>query len=165
MRLTCQQGEHVGDGQVEEVHVGGRLHVLVVGDHQARADVAHHAAHEDERVEDGHGDDGGQRQVLGTEDLGHVQYAAVARAHQLIHGADEPGARRSAREMKRPRTDPGDAHEPAPVLRCWSSTITPKQRLSYTTSPHIRYMACILCSLCKCYCAETSPDLFCGATV
>ena len=48
---TDDMGEQVGHGEVGEVHVGGRVHVLVLHDDEARDDVAEHAHGEDDRVE------------------------------------------------------------------------------------------------------------------
>lgn len=45
--------EQIGDSQAEQVVVRGRLHVLVLGDDDARADVANDTADEDEHMEDG----------------------------------------------------------------------------------------------------------------
>jgi len=56
--------EEIGDGQVGEVDVGGRVHVLVLQDDENGGDVAQHAHHEDTSVNDGDGDDGGEWQVL-----------------------------------------------------------------------------------------------------
>ena len=65
--LTHEVSEQIGDGQIGEVHVGGRLHVLVPEDDEARGDVAEHAEHEDDGVHDRDGDDGGERQVRRAE--------------------------------------------------------------------------------------------------
>ncbi|UYV83940.1 hypothetical protein LAZ67_X000653 [Cordylochernes scorpioides] len=60
--LTADQGEHVRYSQVEEVAVGGRLHVGIAGDDQAGAGVSHAAGEQDhgvdgrERTEPGHGE-------------------------------------------------------------------------------------------------------------
>ena len=42
------QGAQVQDGQVEEVDVGGRPHVLVLDDHQACGQVAQHTQHKED---------------------------------------------------------------------------------------------------------------------
>ena len=59
--------EQVWEGQVGEVDVGGRLHVLVPEDDETRGDVAEHAEDEDDGVHDRDGHDGGERQVAGAE--------------------------------------------------------------------------------------------------
>ena len=56
--LTDEVCEEIGDGQVCEVDVGGRVHVLVLKDDENGGDVAQHAHHEDAGVDDGDGDDG-----------------------------------------------------------------------------------------------------------
>ena len=42
------QGAQVHEGQVEEVDVGGRPHVLVLDDHQAGGQVAQHTQHQEQ---------------------------------------------------------------------------------------------------------------------
>ena len=56
LRQAEQQHEQVGDGQVEQVVVGDRLHVLGASDDEARAHVADDARHEDHAVDDRHRD-------------------------------------------------------------------------------------------------------------
>jgi len=56
-------GEQVGEGQVGQVDVGGRLHVLVLHDDQAGGHVAQHAHQADARVDGRYGHDGRQRKV------------------------------------------------------------------------------------------------------
>jgi hypothetical protein len=58
--LTDKVSEEIGDGQVGEVDVGRRVHVLVLQDDENGGDVAQHAHHEDAGVDDGNGDDGGE---------------------------------------------------------------------------------------------------------
>ena len=65
--LTYEMSEQVWEGQVGEVDVGGRLHVLVPEDDETRGDVAEHAEDEDDGVHHRDGHDGGERQVARTE--------------------------------------------------------------------------------------------------
>ena len=50
-RLTEYEGEGVGDGEREEVVVGGGVHVAVASDDDARRHVANHARHQDQTVD------------------------------------------------------------------------------------------------------------------
>ena len=59
--LTDNVGEQIGDGEVGKVHIGGRVHVLVLQDDQDGRDVAEDSHNEDCSVDDRDGDDGGQR--------------------------------------------------------------------------------------------------------
>ena len=45
------QGAQVGEGQVEEVDVGGRPHVLVLDDHQAGGQVAQDTQHQEQTAQ------------------------------------------------------------------------------------------------------------------
>ena len=48
LKLTDDESGDVGDGEVEQVDVGGGPHVLVVQDDEAGGQVAHHAQHHEQ---------------------------------------------------------------------------------------------------------------------
>ncbi|GBN68565.1 hypothetical protein AVEN_114859-1 [Araneus ventricosus] len=70
--LTADEGQHVGDGQIEEVAVGRRLHVRVAGDDRAGARVAHQSGGEGEGVHRSEGHQPGQGQPLWPQDGSQV---------------------------------------------------------------------------------------------
>ena len=75
-------GEQVGHGEVGEVDVGGRVHVLVLHDDEARDDVAEHAHGEDDRVERADRHDRREREVGRAEPLLDVGRQVRGRLHR-----------------------------------------------------------------------------------
>lgn len=69
LRQAEHEQQQVGDGETEEVEVGGRVHVLVAGDHRARAQVADGARQQDDAVDDRHRHHRRQRLPHGTNDV------------------------------------------------------------------------------------------------
>lgn len=70
---TEEENGQVGDGEREEIAISGRVHRRVAYDHDAHGEVAHHAGHEDEHVNDGYRHDHVQRQVLRSPVVGQVR--------------------------------------------------------------------------------------------
>lgn len=57
LRQSGQQQQQVGHGKTEQIVIGGRVHVLVSGDHYARAHIAHDTRGKYQSVDERHGHD------------------------------------------------------------------------------------------------------------
>ena len=102
---TDDMGEQVRHGEVCEVHVGGRVHVLVLDDDETRHDVAEDADREDDRVEHADRHDRREREVGRAEPLLDVGRQVRGRLHRAElaelaegRGRDIIGRRRRERE-------------------------------------------------------------------
>jgi len=57
LRQSGQQQQQVRHGKTEQIVIGGRVHVLVSGDHYTRAHVAHDPRGKYQSVDERHGHD------------------------------------------------------------------------------------------------------------
>ena len=73
--------EEVRHRQIGQVHVGGRLHVLVPADDGADGGVAQDTQAADAGVDDGDGYDGGEGEVARTQATGDVGRQVRGRSH------------------------------------------------------------------------------------
>ena len=85
--LTENERQRVGDGQREEVVVGGGVHVTVASDHHARRHVSNDARHQYHAVDDAERYGGRRTSVPLTQVRRQVLYGATL--HQIVIDYDE----------------------------------------------------------------------------